>query len=282
MKLTILGSGGCVSLPKPTCRCPVCTQARSLGVPYARHGCSLFLQDARLLIDTPEDIIAALNHADVGVVEAIAYSHWDPDHTLGMRVIEQLRMDWLALSVGDFHPTPLRILAMDGVMNDLNALRNPYGSFLDYYERRGLSAREIVSGPLSFGDITLTLVPVDESRRVTVFVLSQHGKTCIYAPCDVKPFPDSPLFHGADVLIIGNTMVGPALKDGMVPSEDNPLRKELFTLDEVIAIQRQYEIGQLVVTHLEEDWGKSYDDYREMEKSLHNVRFAYDGMEVIL
>ncbi len=41
-------------------------------------------------------------------------------------------------------------------------------------------------------------------------------------------------------MIIGNTIVGDILKDGFVLNEDNPLRKELFTLDEIDAIRKQY------------------------------------------
>ncbi len=36
MKITILGSGGCVSTPRACCNCPVCTEARQKGFPYAR------------------------------------------------------------------------------------------------------------------------------------------------------------------------------------------------------------------------------------------------------
>ena len=34
------------------------------------------------------------------------------------------------------------------------------------------------------------------------------------------------------------------------------------------------------MTHLEEDWGKSFDDYKQLEEVYPNVRFAYDGMEI--
>ena len=55
MNAIILGSGGCVSTPRPCCSCPICTEARQKGFPYARTGCSLYIEDANLLIDTPED-----------------------------------------------------------------------------------------------------------------------------------------------------------------------------------------------------------------------------------
>lgn len=38
MKFTIVGSGGCVDLPKPLCNCRVCTQAREKGIAYAYDG----------------------------------------------------------------------------------------------------------------------------------------------------------------------------------------------------------------------------------------------------
>lgn len=282
MECVIVGSGGCVALPRPLCACPVCSQARRLGPPYSRFGCSLFVTGANLLIDTPEDIVAAVNHSPIRGIDAIAYSHWDPDHTLGLRIIEQLRMDWLARSTGSFSPTPLRVLALDGVRRDLEAIQNPYGSFFGYYGAEGLARLETVQSPLAFGPLTVTLVPVDEARRVTIFVLEQAGRRLIYAPCDVKPFPESPLFEGADVLILGNTMIGPVLKGGFVPAPDNPLLRELFSLDEAIALRERHRIGRLILTHLEEDWGKSFDDYEMLAKHLPGVEFAYDGMRIAL
>lgn len=59
-----------------------------------------------------------------------------------------------------------------------------------------------------------------------------------------------------------------------------PLRKELFTLDEIDTIREQYGIKQVIITHLEEDWGKSYDDYKELEEKLNFIHFAYDGLKI--
>lgn len=91
MRLKIIGSGGCVSTPRPLCQCNICIEAREKGFPYARCGCSLYIEDANILIDTPEDIADALNHADIKEVEYILYSHIDPDHTMGMRVIVEIK-----------------------------------------------------------------------------------------------------------------------------------------------------------------------------------------------
>ena len=47
----------------------------------------------------------------------------------------------------------------------------------------------------------------------------------------------------------GNTIVGDILKAGFILNEDNPLRKELFTLDEIDTIRNQYRIKEVIITH---------------------------------
>ena len=47
-------------------------------------------------------------------------------------------------------------------------------------------------------------------------------------------------------------------------------------------LQKKYGIKEVIMTHIEEDWGKSYDDYKRLEEEYVHVRFAYDGMEISL
>lgn len=281
MNVIILGSGGCVSTPRACCNCHICTEARLKGFPYARTGCSLFIEDVNILIDTPEDINISLNNAYIQKVEHILYSHCDPDHTMGMRVIEQLKMDWLADSVGEKLSNPIEVASLPVILEDIKKQGTRYGSFIDYFQAKGLIyTRGVYS--LKYKNILIDLIPVDKQEHVSIFVISSKEKKIVYAPCDVKPFPISEKFQGADVLIIGNTIIGDILKNGFVLDKDNPLKKELFTLDEIENIRKQYRIKRVIITHLEEDWGKSYDDYKELEKKLNDIYFAYDGLKVQL
>lgn len=279
MKIKIIGSGGCVSLPKPLCQCKVCTEARTKGFPYARCGCSLYLEDGNLLIDTPEDIAHALNNADIKKVDYILYSHIDPDHTMGMRIMEQLRLNWLAYSIGIKCEDPIIVGALPPILQDLKCQGTKYGSALEYYESMSLVKTVAVTG-LDIGSIHIELVPVDDTCNVTVFVFIDGTTKVIYAPCDVKPFPVNEIFKDADYLIIGNTIIGEVLKGGFILEHNNPLREELFVMDEIIKLKEKYNIRRVIITHIEEDWGKSYDDYLEIQKHLNGIEFAYDGLEI--
>lgn len=278
MRFKIIGSGGCVALPKPLCKCRVCNEARIKGKPYSRYGCSLFLEDINLLVDTPEDIVHAINDSNIESIDNVMFSHVDPDHTLGFRVFEQLRLNWLQVSEGKECDNPINVYAMDHVMSDINSIRFRFGTFLDYYEKtRNLINRNVIHKSIFIDDINISCIKVNHA---TIFVFEKNNKKVIYAPCDVKPFPKDEIFKDADLLIVGNTIVGDILKDGYILGEDNPLKKELFSLEEIENIKSGYGIKMVIITHLEEDWGKSYSDYLELQTQYVDIEFAYDGMEI--
>lgn len=173
----------------------------------------------------------------------------------------------------------IEVIALPNIIEELKALKTSKGSMVDYYENCGLislSRQKHVDKKT----LAIDLIPVDDKENVTIFVIKQFGKKVIYAPCDVKPFPENEVFQNADILIIGNTIIGDTLKGGFVLKPDNPLCKDLFVMNEIVALKQKYHIKEVIMTHLEEDWGKSYDDYLELEKSYEGIKFAYDGMEV--
>lgn len=281
MKFIIIGSGGCVSIPRPTCQCSVCREARKKGAPYSRCGCSLYIEDANVLIDTPEDVTHALNCANVEAVDYIFYSHIDPDHTMGVRVIEQLRLDWLANSIGRKCERPIIVGTLPQILDDLKCQSTKYGSMLGYYEAMNLVTLKMFHD-MDLDSIHVKLVPVDTSACISIFVFTEADHKLIYAPCDVKPWPDQEVFQNADCLIVGNTIIGNVLKNGFILENENPLRNELFVMDEIIELKRRYNIKRVIITHIEEDWGKSYDDYLKLQEHYEGIEFAYDGLKISL
>jgi phosphoribosyl 1,2-cyclic phosphate phosphodiesterase len=244
MKIKIIGSGGCVSTPKPCCSYKVCTEAREKGFPYARTGCSLFIEDGKVLIDTPEDINYALNHANIDQVNYVLYSHMDPDHTMGMRLYEQLKMDWLKSSIGIKCNDPVKVISLKAVMEDLKMQGTKYGSALAYYVSCGLITLHEENN-LKVENVYIEIVLANVEESVAIFIITEDDKKVIYAPCDVKPFPENDKIQNADTLIIGNTIIGDILKNGFVLEQGNPLRDELLVMDEIVALKGKYHINTL-------------------------------------
>jgi phosphoribosyl 1,2-cyclic phosphate phosphodiesterase len=75
MELTILGSGGATTIPRPGCGCRVCSEARVRGNPYSRSGPSMFIKGVNLLFDTPEEIASQLNRERISAIDYIFYTH---------------------------------------------------------------------------------------------------------------------------------------------------------------------------------------------------------------
>jgi phosphoribosyl 1,2-cyclic phosphate phosphodiesterase len=81
-------------MPRPTCFCDICNEAREKLIPYSRTGCSMFLYDINLLFDTPEEVRLQLNREKIQNVEHVILTHWHPDHTFGLRILEQLNWNF--------------------------------------------------------------------------------------------------------------------------------------------------------------------------------------------
>ena len=274
MTLKSAGSGGMVLIPNPFCKCPVCQEARIKRGRYERLGPSLYIEDIGMLIDTPEDIAVACDRQGISRIDYLSISHKDPDHTRGMRIVEPLGYDCIAGK-----GTPIQFIALPEVVDDINAWN---GDGLYYYQNILNCISINRTNYAKIGSIELHLVNNKTHRgNMTFYVISDGSKKAVYACCDVKPFVPNDLYYDADVLIIGLVSDDGILKDGSA-LDSAPFRDDMFTLDEMLELKRTYRIKHIVITHIDEYWGKSYAYYREFEKKLDNVSFAYDGMEIVL
>ncbi|MEM3616827.1 MAG: MBL fold metallo-hydrolase [Candidatus Bathyarchaeia archaeon] len=283
MELIILGSGGATTIPRPGCQCRVCIEARTKGLPYARSSASIFVSDINLLIDTPEEISSQLNREGIRNVDYILYSHWHPDHTLGLRIVEKMYKFWLGTFVrGDKPSKKVKVCALAKVMKDLE---DKYGSFFDYYEKLGIIEKISLKNayPFQIGSYGITPFEVLSDYVVsTVFLIEHEGRKVVYAPCDIKPFPQDSRLKSSDLLILGEVFPEGPLKEGITIPEDNPLRRELLSMEEALTLAKSLKAKKTILTHIEEEWGKSYDDYKALEKLYRqkNIIFAYDGMKI--
>ncbi len=261
-------------IPNPFCKCPICEEARIKRGRYERLGPSLYIEDIKMLIDTPEDIAVACDRQGITDIQYLSISHKDPDHTRGMRIVEPLGYDCITDK-----GTPIPFIALPEVIDDINAWN---GDGLHYYEDILQCITLNKTNHFQIGPIELHLVNNKTHRgNMTFYVITEGTKKVIYACCDVKPFIPNELYYDADILIIGLVSDNGILKDGST-LESAPFKDDMFTLDEIIEIRRTYRIHRIIVTHIDEYWAKSYAYYQQLEKTLDNISFAYDGMEIIL
>jgi phosphoribosyl 1,2-cyclic phosphate phosphodiesterase len=282
MKWTILGSGGCAVIPKPLCRCRICREARLKGPPYIRAGPSAFLHDINLLIDTPAETAGLLNRSRIGRVDYLMFSHLDPDHVEGFRVVEQIALDFRSWRA--YPQKQICLLLPEEFEAPLMSMRSQYGPLLDFYRESGFVRVEPFREKTEIDGVGITAISIDRGRQTAfVYVFEKSGRRVVYAPCDIKPFPEHRSeVQGADLLVIQPGIFEDGLRHRFRYPLDHISRTTLYTFEETLELAARIGARKVLLVHLEEYWNRSYDDYLALERENPNVRFAYDGMQVVV
>lgn len=281
MKVEFLGTGGAITIPRPGCMCTVCLQAREKGVPYSRTGPSLFVHGPDVLIDTPEEIKDQINRSQVEDIKACFYSHWHPDHVMGRRVWE-LNQDFRS-----WPPTNKQtdIYLPQQVATDF---RQRLGTWdhLSFFKEQGLIRMiELKDGDVvEIGPTQIKPFRLAE-EYVYAFLFVEEDKKVLIVPDELNNWRPFEEVKNADLAIVpmGVVEFHPLTEERQI-SQNHPVLKSEATFEETLDIIRQLEAKQVVMTHIEEPDGLSYDDLKEVEGKLQreglNILFAYDTMIV--
>ena len=275
--ITILGSGGCTVIPKPCCDCRICEEARQKGLPYERTGPSAFIHDENLLIDTPAEISLQLNRCRIRNVDYLIFSHLDPDHIEGFRVVEQISLDFRTWKA--YPEKKIRLIIPEYLYNHLKKIRSAYGSLIDYYETQGFIETTTFNTIVKIGSIDITAIGVDTGTRIAfVYVFEKQGTRIVYAPCDIKPFPENRReILNADLLVIQPGIFESGLKHGFAYPEHHISRTTLYTFEETMELSRRISSKRVLFMHLEEYWNRGHDQYLSIAKNIDGIDFAHDG-----
>lgn len=267
-------------IPKALCPCKVCEEARIKGPPFERTGPSAFIHDENVLIDTPAEINTQLNRADIRSVDYLVYSHLDPDHMEGFRIVEQVTLDFRSWQA--YPEKQIRLVIPEVLLKRFKNVRTAYGSQLAYYEKQGFIECVPFRNKIRLGSINITAFAVKRSDQTAyIYIFEKEGKKLVYAPCDVKPFPEhEDAMKGADLLVIQPGIFETGLKHDFSYPADHISRTTLYTFEETLALIRRIEVKQALFVHLEEYWNRSHADYKAVEKRHDHIKFAYDGMRV--
>lgn len=277
MELTILGSGGCTVIPKPCCNCRICEEARKKGIPYERTGPSAFIHDERLLIDTPAEIASQLNRCGIKRVDNLIFSHLDPDHVEGFRIVEQITLDFRTWKA--YPKKTIRLFLPEYLCDRLKKIQSVYGPLIDYYKAQEFVELVSFKSGIKVGGIDITAIGVDRGSQIAfIYVFEKRGMRMVYAPCDIKPFPENrPEIADADLLVIQPGIFETGLKHGFVYPRQHISRNTLYTFKETLELSSRIGAKRVLFVHLEEYWNRSHDQYVEIAEHNDRIGFAYDG-----
>lgn len=281
MQIEFLGTGGAITTPKPGCTCRICVQAREKGLPYSRTGPSLFVHGPNVLFDTPEEIKAQLNRSCVKEINACFYSHWHPDHVMGRRVWE-MNMD-----VYHWPPSHKRtdVYVPQQAAQDF---RNRLGTWEHLLYLQKLRLIRLIE--LSDGDTIIlngvTICPFRlKEDHVYAFLLEGDGKRILIVLDEMVGWEPPPEMQGVDLAIVPMGLAEFDYFSGerRLP-ENHPVLKVEATFRQTLEIIRKIKASRVVISHIEEMNGLSYDDFQVLEKQLQNegfnISFAYDTMVI--
>ncbi len=262
MRPLILGSAGSQPTPKAGCTCRLCTLARERGGRARRTGPSLYLPEAGLLVDTPEE--ANLQLTAHGLAPRhVAWTHAHPDHAAGMRVVQ-----FLAQSAGrpvqGWVPRPLYPVLAE---------RYPLEHLVDAGH---LELHLIAPGrPFDLEGVRVTPLAHELEEPVFAYRFEAAGARGLYAPDHVRslPLPEGP-FDWAVV-----QMPIPPL-DALpfeLPPEHEAWRA-FYTFDQAVEAWRE-RTRRLVFTHVYESVRMTPEELDAVAARAGGwVAFAHDGM----
>jgi phosphoribosyl 1,2-cyclic phosphate phosphodiesterase len=269
-----------MTIPKPLCRCRICQEARKRGIPYSRAGPCVFLHDINLLIDTPAEIVSLLNRSSIRRVDYLMFTHLDPDHVEGFRVVEQIALDFRTWRA--YPEKQICLLLPDQLGEGIRDIRSQYGPLIDFYQESGFVRLMLFQGGVQIKDVRITAIAVDRGSQLAfVYIFEKSGRKVVYAPCDIKPFPEHRNeVQQADLLVIQPGIFEKGLKHGFRYPADHISRTTLYTFEQTLDLAAHLHAKKTIFVHLEEYWNRSYDDYHSLETKDQRLRFAYDGMQL--
>jgi phosphoribosyl 1,2-cyclic phosphate phosphodiesterase len=146
---------------------------------------------------------------------------------------------------------------------------------LEYFERAGIARiHEVGEGePFQLDGISVRPFKMPQPG-LTAYVLVRESVRMVFALDDTKDWKPSTEFLEPDLLV---------LETGWF-ERGHPIRNEEASFEETLGIIERINPRKVVLTHIEQLWARSYEDYLELEKKhhAHKLQFAYDGLRIKL
>jgi phosphoribosyl 1,2-cyclic phosphate phosphodiesterase len=257
LSLTFLGTGTSVGVPVIGCKCDVCTSSdprnqRLRSSVLVRAGKSV------VLVDSGPDLRGQALREDIREIDAVIYTHAHLDHVAGF---DELRaFCWKKDESLPMHATEECMATLKMMFGWAFSHENIYKGYVKPDPR-------IIDGPMFFGDLKITPLPVEHAAVETIGFLFEYpgARTLAYMP-DVKRIPADTmhLLRGVDVLVVDSLRPVP-----------HPTH---FSLGEALDAIRESEAREAWLTHLGHE-----NEHARLDAELPaGVRVAWDGLRLEL
>lgn len=275
----MLGSGGVVPPPRPSCNCKVCHKARKKSIPNYRTGTSLYNYNAKLLFDLPEEIREQLNREEIDEVRNVIITHWHPDHTLGLRVLEQLNFDFVNMKP---IAEPINVYISQFQLDLLNKFS--CGGFLEFYEKQ----RKIIKVKifkehdiLDFKSVKVEPILINHTKGFYFIISDNKNKKLVYAPCEYKNLEVHPKCKNTNVFIAHHLY----FEDKSIGKLNIVWSAEEDSFEQMLEHSKAMNAKKIIITHIEEIFGLNHEELNKICKKKYpdyNIEFGYDGMIIEL
>nr|EGQ39871.1 MAG: metal-dependent hydrolases of the beta-lactamase superfamily I [Candidatus Nanosalinarum sp. J07AB56] len=279
MKATLLGSGGNTPTPLPTCQCRVCTKAREEGGKHVRRGNSTYVHDAKAMVDTPELAFETLNEEKISEVDAVLLSHFHPDHTLGLRVLQGIGLSdipiesWVESETDVYMPRETHQKLVEN------------SSILGHLLGEWANVNVVEHGDVfEINDVEVEAIgwreePGNQERNIFGYLFEQDGDRVLVSPDENKNMPTDGLGHLhlwiKECGLFERTPSGTRIRSRKRLEKD--LQTEM-TFSESVEQVTEVDVDKVVLTEIEELYRRTPSEYLSIaEKKSQPVTFGHDG-----
>ncbi len=239
----------------------------------------MFYHDENILFDTPEDIFNSLNRENIERVDTVFLSHYHFDHTLGLRILQSLKLQDKPVRENSGEPT--RLVLSQATYDRFIAPNDSFEHLTKWAELTIINDGDT----LHIGDTDVTCIGApmepDGDKEMYNYLLEKNGDSILLSQDETK-FLDLDRIPTTDVWIHETGMFEhtPAGQRTMSkPIWEDQIQNET-TFEETLEHVSEVNPDQAVLTEIEEIYQRSHDDLNDLAAKHDTITFAHDGMNV--
>lgn len=125
-------------------------------------------------MDTSAEVAWQLNRSGIDAVRNLLLTHLDPDHVEGIRVVEQITLDFCTWQA--YPDLQIRLLLPEFLRARLGNIHTAYGPLIDYLEACRFVRIQSFDEPILVDGLQISAIPVDRGdQQLAIYFFEQEG-----------------------------------------------------------------------------------------------------------